>query len=550
MIGVRVCFLFLVSAFYLFGSAANAEKRVALIIGNSAYTNAGELKNPKNDATDLAAALKSLSFDVVLATDLNKRDFDEKIRDFTKMLASADVGVFFYAGHGLQANGLNYLIATDAKLEAERDLDWETIRLDLLLAQMEREVKTNIIFLDACRNNPFAGKLARTMSRGPSPSGGLATVTSGVGTFISFATAPGRVASDGAAHNSPFSAALKKHVLEPGLSINDLMIEVRKEVYSATNGNQVPWDHSALLGRFYFNEGTATASAAAPKPEVKVALQSATNPSTVARGIPEDQAAAKALAVNAELALEPGKAFKECPTCPEMVVVPPGSFVMGSTKEEVGRFPDEGPQRKVTISQQFAVARFAVSFEEWDACLADKGCNGFAPATKLGSQGKQPVTGISWPDAKAYAAWLSSKTGKSYRLLAEAEREYVARAGSTTTYWWGDEIGKGSANCDGCGSIWDGKQSAPVGSFRPNAFGLHDLHGNVWEWVEDCYEGNYQGSPNDGSARTTGNCVSRVLRGGAFNTPPRSLRSANRGRFRSDVRFLDIGFRLARAMSQ
>ena len=550
MNAVRWWCLTLLSVLYLFGSAAKAEKRVALIIGNSAYVNAGQLRNPKNDATDFASALKLLDFEVVLATDLGKRDFDDRIREFTKMLANADVGVFFYAGHGLQVNGMNYLIATDAKLEAERDLDWETVRLDLLLAQMEREVKTNIVFLDACRNNPFAGKLARSMSRGPDPTGGLATVTSGVGTFISFATAPGRVASDGTARNSPFSAALKKHVLEPGISINDLMVEVRKEVYSATNGNQVPWDHSALLGRFYFNGGAATAAIAAPKPDVKVAAQSVPTPVSVARGIPADPEAAKALAADAERALEPGKAFKECPTCPEMVVVPPGSYTMGSPKEEIGRFPDEGPQRNVTFSHRFAVGRFAVSFDEWDACLADKGCNGFTPSTKQGAQGQQPVTAISWSDAKSYVSWLSTKTGKPYRLLAEAEREYVTRASSTTSYWWGDEIGKGNANCDGCGSKWDGKQSATVGSFKANAFGLHDLHGNVWEWVEDCYEGNYQGAPNDGSAKTTGSCVSRVLRGGAFNTPPRSLRSANRGRFRSDVRFLDIGFRVARALSQ
>ena len=233
---------------------ARADKRVAFVVGNGAYQHANALSNPINDARDVAEALGPLGFQVILGNDLTKVAFDQKLREFTRALKDADVGVFFYAGHGVQVKGANYLVATDAKLEAEGDLDFETLRVDAVLSHMEREAKTNIVFLDACRNNPLARNLARTMgTRGVGEDKGLAPVASALGTFIAFATQPGAVASDGAGRNSPFTAALKKHVAAQGLSVTDLMIEVRKEVVMATKGTQVPWDHSALQGRFYFN---------------------------------------------------------------------------------------------------------------------------------------------------------------------------------------------------------------------------------------------------------------------------------------------------------
>src|SRR5262245_4142377 len=233
-----------------------ADKRVAFVVGNAAYENVSALANPVNDAQDMAEALSGLGFTVILGLDLDKRGFDVKAREFVRALIGADVAVFFYAGHGLQVGGVNYLVATDAKLEAERDLDFETTKLDFVLRQMEREAKTNIIFLDACRNNPLTRNLARTMgTRGVSENGGLAPVTSGLGTFIAYATQPGNVASDGSGRNSPFTTALKKHITVAGLAITDLMIEVRRDVVSATREAQVPWDHSALQGRFFFRPG-------------------------------------------------------------------------------------------------------------------------------------------------------------------------------------------------------------------------------------------------------------------------------------------------------
>ena len=234
--------------------AQAAEKRVALVIGNSAYKHAGELLNPRNDAADIARALKALNFEVIEGTDLDRGAMERKLREFARALEGSDVGLFFYAGHGLQAKGVNYLLGIDANLEAERDLEFETLRLEAVLTHMEREAKTSIVFLDACRNNPLARNLARTMgTRGVSENNGLAPVASALGTFVAFATQPGAVASDGSGRNSPFTAALKKHIAAPGLALSDVMIEVRKEVVGATKGTQVPWDHSALQGRFYFN---------------------------------------------------------------------------------------------------------------------------------------------------------------------------------------------------------------------------------------------------------------------------------------------------------
>jgi hypothetical protein len=233
-----------------------AQKRVALVIGNSAYVHASALPNPANDAGDVAAALKDLDFGVVLGLDLDKRAFDAKVREFSKALTDADTALFFYAGHGLQVAGRNHLVPVDAQLANERDLDFEAVSLDFVLKQMEleREGKTSIVFLDACRDNPLARNLARSMgTRSTSIGRGLAQVQTGVGTFIAYSTQPGNVALDGDGRNSPFTAALVKGVKAPGRNLTAVMIEVRKEVLSVTGGKQVPWDHSALTGDFYFH---------------------------------------------------------------------------------------------------------------------------------------------------------------------------------------------------------------------------------------------------------------------------------------------------------
>jgi uncharacterized caspase-like protein len=258
---ISLCLAGLLAALALAEPAA-AQKRVALIIGNGAYTHAGQLANPANDAADMAAALKDLGIEVILGLDLDKRGFDSRLRDFSRALADADTGILYYAGHGLQVGLRNYLVPTDAQLQSERDLEFETVALDFVMRQMEigREGRTNIVFLDACRDNPLARNLARAMgTRSAGVGRGLAEVQAGVGTFIAYATKPGEVALDGDGRNSPFTAALAKGVKAPGKSLTAVMVDVRKEVLAATRSRQVPWDHSALTGEFYFNLASAPA---------------------------------------------------------------------------------------------------------------------------------------------------------------------------------------------------------------------------------------------------------------------------------------------------
>ncbi len=244
-----------------------------------------------------------------------------------------------------------------------------------------------------------------------------------------------------------------------------------------------------------------------------------------------------ALTVAQERAFNAGDSFKECSGCPEMIVVPAGRLAR--------------PQNDVTIARPFAVAKFQLTFDEWDACAAHGDC---AQGVSDGGwgRGRQPVIHVSWNDAQTYVNWLSRVTGKSYRLLSEAEYEYAARAGSETKYPWGDDIkldGNAMANCNGCGSEWDHKQTAPVDSFAANPFGLYQMVGNVWEWTEDCWHANYEGAPADGAPWMTDDCGRRVIRGGSWNDNPVDLRSAFRFRAFTDFRDNYLGFRVARTLN-
>ena len=252
--------------------------------------------------------------------------------------------------------------------------------------------------------------------------------------------------------------------------------------------------------------------------------------------------------------LKPKDTVRDCPNCPEMVVIPAGTFMMGSPDSEVGRAANENPQHNVTIAKAFAVGKFAVTFDEWDACVAAGGCNGYKPADEAGRRGRHPVVNVSWDDAKSYVAWLSRTTGKTYRLLSEAEREYVARAGSTSPFWFGTTISAKQANYNGQIVYASGeksefrKRALPVDFFAANPFGLYQVHGNVYEWTEDCWRASYAGAPIDGSARTRVDCDARTLRGGSLTDAPDVLRSAARSGFASSERSSRIGFRVARLL--
>jgi Caspase domain len=245
------------------GPMALAQSRVALVIGNAAYQHASGLANPRNDAADLAEVLKRHGFRVLEGFDLGKPAMESRLREFARALAAKEVGLFFYAGHGLQVSGKNYLVPVDARLDDASGLDFELISLDLVQRTMERETSTNIIFLDACRDNPLARNLARTMgTRSLDIGRGLAQAQAGVGTLISFSTQPDNVALDGTGRNSPFAGALVTHLAAAKHDLSAILIDVRNDVMRATKDRQVPWEHSALRGRFYFGAPVATSPAA------------------------------------------------------------------------------------------------------------------------------------------------------------------------------------------------------------------------------------------------------------------------------------------------
>jgi formylglycine-generating enzyme required for sulfatase activity len=255
---------------------------------------------------------------------------------------------------------------------------------------------------------------------------------------------------------------------------------------------------------------------------------------------PNDAAALRAGATFAECAPDQGKDY-----CPTMVVVPPGTFTMGSPSGESGRWDNEGPQHTVTIARPFAVAKFELTFDEWETCVTEGDCDEVSD-TSWG-RGSRPVINITWYDAQRYIGWLAKMTGKPYRMLTEAEYEYATRAGTQTAYPWGDEVGENNANCNGCVSKW-GSSTVPVGSFPPNKLGLYDMNGNIWSWLQDCLHGDYAGAPSDGSEWTGGDCSSRVIRSGSWYVNPPSIRSAFRNWYPPDSRNQFTGLRLSRTL--
>ncbi len=613
---------------------ALAAGRVALVVGNGTYTHIGRLPNPGNDAADMTAALRRLGFDVTTVRDADRNAMTDALRVFTRASAGADVSLVFYAGHGLEMDGVNYLVPVDARLERDTDVRFEAVELDYVLASTVG-ADLRVVILDACRNNPLARSMQRTgasrsVSRGSF--GDLNESLLGDETLVAYAAAAGTTADDGAGRNSPYTAALLSYLEQP-LEIGLLFREVRGRVLEATEGRQRPHEYASLLGEHYLRAATgadpraveaglgldralrrqvqqglaragyspgpadgvfgpatraairgwqtsrgATATgyldaAGAAALRARVAVAGAAPATAAGFGDARPSAALtqqenlfwqsivgstnaadfeaylrqfpagtfRALATNRLSALRGGSAdrptarpgadrpqqraagtvFRDCPECPELVVIPAGRFRMGCVSGWDCR-DNERPVHEVEVAS-FALGVYEVTFEEYDR---------FARATRRDrpndggwGRGRRPVMNVSWEDATAYAAWLSEETGEEYRLPSESEWEYAARAGSTTRYTWGDDIGRNRANCAGCGGRWDdANRTAPAGSFAANAWGLHDMHGNVWEWV-------------DGR---------RVVRGGSWGNDPRALRSANRNGTRAGVRTSYIGFRVAR----
>jgi formylglycine-generating enzyme required for sulfatase activity len=536
------------------------------VVGNAAYTDR-PLRNPVNDARLMQTTLRELGFEVQVATNVDRRGLLGALRDFETRARGAEVALFYFAGHGAQVGGANYLIPVNAQIRAETDVPDESLDASGVLRRIEEaRPRVGLVVLDACRDNPYPGS-NRSSARG------LARMSVPTGTIVAYATAPGSTADDGSGTQGTYTGALAKYLMQPGLDIKEVFDRAAQEVERLTNGRQRPREEIGLRGRFVLKEdgassvvGMVTAQAAVPTSPVpaedperelwELAKRRDNVPSYEAylRVFPQGRFAAIARAaldglrpgavVQAAAPSPPpqvaplpdtrrtGDAFKDCAECPEMEVIPAGRFLMGSPASEAERDADEGPQRWVDMPR-FAMGKFEVTQRQWEAVM------GSNPSHFRACGPDCPVENVSWNDAQEFVRRLSQLTGQSYRLPTEAEWEYAARAGSTTAYFWGDTFDAGRAS--------NGSQTVRVGSYGANAFGLHDMHGNVWEWVQDGWRASYGGAPSDGSAWMSGGYQSRrVLRGGSWSSAPQGLRSADRGWDSPGNRSNDTGFRIAR----
>ncbi len=521
---------------------AATEQRVALVIGNANYKSA-PLRNPVNDAKAVADKLQGLGFKVTLKLDQDQKGMADAIRTFGNQLKAGGAGLFYYAGHGMQVKGHNFLIPVDADIRNEDEVPYRSIDANEVLSKMETaQNRLNLMILDACRNNPFSRKFR-------SSSQGLAQMDAPSGTLVAFATAPGSVASDGTGKNGLYTQHLLASLGQPGVPVEQLFKRVRVGVMKDTRNAQVPWESSSLVGDFYFKHGAA---ASAHPLAVEIAYWESIKDSANAddykaylKKFPNGQFAdiAKRRALNppkpsttvASIAPVPttkpkpepaaaGKSWTDPVTGMEFVWIPKGCFQMGSPESEKDRSSNE--RRHEVCVEGYWLAKYEVTNAQWKK---------FKPNHY--ADDKLPVTHVSWQDATHFAQWLSDKTGKKLRLPTEAEWEYAARAGTSTAYFWGDS--------------WDERYNylsdskKPVGNHQPNAWGLHDMLGNVWEWTASIYDSNYGGAERQVASLDAGG--HRVYRGGSWPYAPGTVRSAIRDRDAPGTRNVDrLGIRLAR----
>ena len=567
-------------------------KRNALVIGNGAYSDA-PLRNPVNDADAIANALKTCGFAVTTLTDGNLKSMEEAIDAFGVKIRGGGTALFYYSGHGIQVENENYLVPVGASLAAENEARYECVNMGRVLAKMENaDTQVNIVILDACRNNPFARSFR-------SASSGLAQMSAAKGTIIAFATAPGRVAADGAGQNGLYTACLLQNLRRPGVPLEEVFKSVREQIVAKQGDNQIPWENSSLIGKFYFvpsdvptppgpvaslppppaaaavsgalqvsvnvaratvkvdgkDRGTAKESeplrlTELPAREVKVeVLSDGYEPQSKTVKIPLNDWANEPFVLQAKARVVQGEAkpaavrvtqgggdYKtgEVRTFSGIAFVwcPPGSFVMGSPQSEENRDDDE-TQHRVTLSKGFWMGKTEVTQAQWRAVMGDN------PSYFKGDD--RPVEQVSWEDCQSFVRKLNAQTEGKFRLPCEAEWEYACRAGSATAYGFGND-----ADQLGAYAWYDANSSGEthaVGQKNPNAWGLLDMHGNVWEWCQDWY-GDYPGGEADPGGARSG--TRRVLRGGSWFSNQCDGRSANRGGNTPDNRSSLTGFRLLR----
>jgi formylglycine-generating enzyme required for sulfatase activity len=545
--------------------------RLALVIGNAAYPDVQTpLATTIADAKSLAEELRRSGFEVDLKTNLSNSEFKRAIEDFTSKIKPEMSVLFYFSGFGMQVGRQNYLLPVNAQVWSDADLRRDGINVDNVIAELHRKgAKVKILLLDAARRSYFENRYRSVPE-------GLASVNAPENTLAMYSAVPGKTIADRAGTNSVFVGELIKEIRvsnlpsAPPVTAEDVFNHLKVGIHRASNREQIPWVASSLVEEFYF--GTQTAP---PKPQGqgRDTPPPPLEPTTKRDNTP--------LSYQSELALAEKDQFRECAGCPEMVVVPAGEYMMGSLEDEQDRSSTEGPQHRVRISQRFAVGKLKVTraeFEKFinetgystgDRCFTleenkaeDRAGRSFR-APGFEQDGKHPVVCINWDDAKAYVAWLSKKTGKLYRLLSESEWEYVARAGTKTPYWWGSSISTDDANYDGGGRGQYRQKTVPADMFKPNPWGLYQVHGNAFEWVEDCWNETYQHAPTDDGIKMAGNwpgrtesdvraggCGRHVRRAGAWNFGPKMLRSAYRDSRPTLTRASNLGMRVARTLGQ
>ena len=563
-------------------------KRIALVVGNDSYQEISVLRNARSDARAVANALKAVGFEIDVRFDLKSSELKRAVRHFKSRVEGGDEAVFYFSGHGVQLGGANYLLPVDIVGENEDQIKDDALPLQRVLDDLqEQKARFSLAIIDACRNNPFK-------IQGKSLGGrGLVPINPASGQMVLYSAGSGQQALDRLNDkdrdpNGLFTRILLTEMNRPGVPVDRVLRNVRDQVVKLAKSvkhEQVPALYDQAIGEFYFRPGRRLA-------EVEPALPDSDVPQTEALKLddlnqeaqrhkgwqdwqnrmradyaqvenlsgggeikqqawtrflaayPENNPysnEAENLRASARTALEsakrrqPGQTFKDCADCPEMVVIPAGNFQMGSPESEKDRSSDEGPVHLVNVAS-FVLGKTEVTQAQWRAVMGSD-----PPELFFIGCDNCPVETVSWDDIQAFIVKLNAKTGQSYRLPSEAEWEYACRAGGQQRYCGGDELDR---------LAWydknSGSKTHAVATKQANAWGLHDMSGNVWEWTQDCWNERYTGAPSDGSAWTKGNCSYRVLRGGSWVNLPKDARAAYRNGDTPGGRSDNYGFRLAR----
>ncbi|MFM0624932.1 SUMF1/EgtB/PvdO family nonheme iron enzyme [Paraburkholderia xenovorans] len=567
-------------------------------------------ENAPRDAEAMRDRLQTLGFDVIMRTNATPQEMREAIGEFHQRLRAGGVGLFYFAGHGMRIGPQTLLIPAGLDARSPAEVVSNGVDLHAVLQAMRgaRDGRLNLVILDTCLNNPFSADVTNDTSALPGNTvvayatapGGFAADGTRHGVYTNawlhaLDSAPSlalshllqRVAAQvrdatGGEQSPWLASSLPQPLLmadaastardNPLVTLHSrgILPKDSSEQYEITFWNSIkdsnyPGDYEAYLkaypnGRFATlaharidrlraAATSNTPSAATPAaPSVAPAPQAArpTPPASTPAPKPTASAAPPAAPPAAAVAQKPvthapvAGESRDCATCPIMITVPAGSFSMGSSTDD----PSEKPVHHVTIGAPFAIGKYEVTVDQWNACVAANGCQKLTPESNTNKAA--PARDLSWDDAQQYVKWLSKTTGKPYRLPTEAEWEYADRGGTTTAYWWGDQMRKGNANCKDCGDPWHKEGPEAAGSFAPNPLGLYDMNGSVWEWTADCWHNSYQGAPADGHAWDSPGCEMRVIRGGSWREGGGYMLSATRFKYSSGVRQSQDGFRVVK----